>query len=65
MSTVRPAIDGFVGYGDGLEALLRSDEDWDADHPLVRERPELFTAPEPEPVKRQPRTRKAKADTDA
>lgn len=47
MSTVYPTIDGFAGYGDGLEALLRSDEAWDSGHPLVKERPELFRPAEP------------------
>lgn len=48
MSTVYPKINGFVGYGHGLEARLDESEPWDSRHPLVRERPELFTAPEPE-----------------
>lgn len=42
MSTVFPNIDGWVGWTGGREILLRSDEAWDSDHPLVKERPELF-----------------------
>ncbi len=45
MSAVLPKIDGWVGYSDGAEALLRTDEPWDSEHPLVKERPELFDTP--------------------
>jgi hypothetical protein len=45
MSQVFPLIDGFVGYSEGREAQLRTDEPWDTDHPLYAERPELFTEP--------------------
>lgn len=51
MSAVYPIIDGFVGYGNHIEALLRSDESWDSEHPLVKERPELFTKPEKRPAR--------------
>jgi hypothetical protein len=47
MSTVFPLIDGWVGYGDRQEFLLRSDEPLATDHPLVLERPELFAVAEP------------------
>ena len=46
MSTVVPLIDGWVGYGDRLELRISPEEPIDADHPLVKERPELFEAPE-------------------
>ena len=49
MSQVFPLIDGFIGYGNGLEAQLRTDEAWDTDHSLYVERPEVFT----EPVRRR------------
>lgn len=55
MSQVFPRIDGFIGYGDGLEAQLRTDQPWDDTHPLVVERPEVFTDPEPKPRTRKPR----------
>lgn len=45
MSTVNPKIDGWVGYGDGASILLESGTPIDASHPVVVERPELFTAP--------------------
>lgn len=44
MSTVYPAILGFAGYGDGHDAFLHPDDEWDDSHPLVQERPDLFTA---------------------
>lgn len=50
MSQVFPLIDGFVGYGDGLEAQLQTDVAWDVEHPLVVARPELFTEPPAPPV---------------
>jgi hypothetical protein len=46
MSTVNPLIDGWVGYGDGSSILLETGTPIDADHPVVVERPELFTQPE-------------------
>lgn len=67
MSKVYPLIDGFVGYGDkGAELLLRSDEAVDSSHPLVKERPELFTDVVPEAVqlaeaKAAPRRRSGRA----
>jgi hypothetical protein len=57
MSDVYPLINGWVGYGSGAEILLRDDEPIDPEHPLVKERPELFTSPppsEPEPGRRSP-----------
>lgn len=52
MSQVTPKIDGWVGYGDGASILLESGTPVDADHPVVKERPELFDAPPaPEPRK--------------
>ncbi len=43
MSIVYPTIDGWVGYGEGAEMLLRTSTPLDSRHPLVKERPELFT----------------------
>lgn len=69
MSQAFPLIDGFVGYGDGLEAQLRTDEPWDAEHPLRVARPELFTEPEQVPAAPAPAAaraaRKAKAAPNA
>lgn len=62
MSQVFPLIDGFIGYGDGLEAQLRSDEPWETTHPLVVERPEVFTAPEPDAPRPRPRKARGSAD---
>ena len=42
---VSPLIDGWVGYGDGASILLETGTPIDADHPVVAERPELFTKP--------------------
>jgi hypothetical protein len=53
MSQVFPLIDGFIGYSEGREAQLRTDEAWDAEHPLVKERPELFVKPEAGPPARR------------
>jgi hypothetical protein len=47
MSQVYPRINGWVGYGDGAEILLRDNVPLDSGHPLVKERPELFQATEP------------------
>ncbi len=44
MSIVYPTIDGWVGYGEGAEMLLRTNTPLDSRHPLVKERPDLFTA---------------------
>lgn len=46
MSTVNPKIDGWVGYGDGASILLESGTPIDSNHPVVLERPELFSQPE-------------------
>jgi hypothetical protein len=48
MSQVYPTLNGWVGYGDGADILLRDDVPLDADHPVVQERPELFRPAEPE-----------------
>jgi len=56
MSTVRAQLDGFVGYTGG-ELRLHYGDVFSTDHPLVKERPDLFSAqgkasapaPEPEP----------------
>jgi hypothetical protein len=53
MSTVNPLIDGWVGYGDGSSILLETGTPIDADHPVVQERPELFTQPE-KPAEKAP-----------
>lgn len=62
MSKVKARIDGFVGF-DGVPVLLAAGDEWDADAPLVRTHPELFTQPDPE-LKRPVLSRKAK-DGDA
>lgn len=48
MSAVYAAMAGFAGYSGGAVFLNPGDE-WDSEHPLVVERPNLFTSPEPEP----------------
>jgi hypothetical protein len=53
MSTVQAQIDGFVGYSGG-EVRLHFGEEYPANHPLVEERPDLFTQP-----KRQVTVKKA------
>jgi hypothetical protein len=50
MSKVTAIIDGFVGH-DGTSVPLQSGDEYDSAHPLVQAHPELFTEPEPEPVK--------------
>lgn len=55
MSTVRPKESTFVGTESG-PVWLDSSVDWPAEDPLVRARPELFTAPV-EPVREQPQQR--------
>jgi len=50
---VFPLIDGWVGYGDGASVLLETGTPIDADHPVVTERPELFTKP-PAPAAPKP-----------
>jgi hypothetical protein len=42
MSQVYPTIDGWIGYGDGASVLVSTGEPMDSDHPLVKQRPELF-----------------------
>jgi len=49
MSKMRPIIDGWIGYGDGASMLVETGVPLDADHPLVKERPELFVAVPEEP----------------
>lgn len=51
MSKVRPIIDGWIGYGAGASILVESGIMLDSDHPVVKERPELFVAV-PEGAKR-------------
>jgi len=48
MSTVKATFNGFVGH-EGVPVLLHDGDEYEADHPLVEARPELFTEPEPEP----------------
>jgi hypothetical protein len=50
MSKVTATYSGFVPV-DGVPVQLQSGDEYEADHPLVQARPELFTEPEPEPVK--------------
>ncbi len=50
---VFPLIDGWVGYGDGASVLLETGTPIDVDHPVVVERPELFTKP-PAPAAPKP-----------
>jgi hypothetical protein len=59
MSQVYPLLDGWVGYGDGASILLETGTPVDADHPVVQERPELFTKPPAEEPKRTARPRTA------
>jgi hypothetical protein len=59
MSTVNPLIDGWVGYGDGSSILLETGTPIDANHPVVLERPELFTQPE-KPAAEKPAERPAR-----
>lgn len=55
MSDMFPVLDGWAGFGELGEALLRSNEAWDSDDPRVRARPELFKEPElGPPVRRGP-----------
>lgn len=51
MSEVSPLLDGWVGYGDGASVLLETGTPIDSEHPVVKERPELFTAPPAEKPK--------------
>lgn len=44
MSNVRAVYEGFVGH-EGVPVLLHEGDEYDADHPLVVARPELFTDP--------------------
>ncbi|GAB1642538.1 hypothetical protein [Krasilnikovia sp. MM14-A1259] len=54
---VFPLIDGFIGYGDGASIKVETGTPLDADHPVVVERPELFTKPPTEEPKRGGRSR--------
>ena len=57
MSQVYPLMDGFIGYGDGASIQVETGTPIDADHPVVVERPELFTKPPAEEPRKQARTR--------
>ena len=50
---VFPLLDGWVGYGDGASILLETGTPIDKDHPVVVERPELFSKP-PAPAQPKP-----------
>lgn len=50
MSKVTATFDGFVGHN-GVPVQLQSGDEYDSEHSLVQARPDLFTEPEPEPVK--------------
>lgn len=50
MSTVKATYDGFVGH-DGVPVLLVDGAEYDADHPLVQARPDLFTEPRRAPAR--------------
>lgn len=58
MSQVYPLLSGWVGYGGGAELLVRENEPLDSEHPLVLERPELFTAADPPKRGQRPAARK-------
>ena len=58
MSQVYPLLDGFVGYGDaGASIQLETGTPIDAGHPVVKERPELFTKPPAEESRKLGRPR--------
>ncbi len=61
MSKVTATYSGFVPV-DGVPVQLQDGDEYEADHPLVVARPELFTEPEPEPEPVKPA---AKATTKA
>jgi hypothetical protein len=42
MATVRPTIDGFVGF-EGVPILLHTADEYDEDHPLVKAHPHFFS----------------------
>lgn len=58
MSKVNATFGGFVGH-EGVPVLLAVGDEYEADHPLVMARPELFTKP-PEP--KQPKQAETKRD---
>jgi hypothetical protein len=62
MSMMRPIIDGFVGYGDGREIQLRTDELYPEDSQVVRARRELFVFADEadEPLPTRPATKSTK-----
>ena len=53
---------GFVGH-DGVPTLLTVGEEWDAEHPVVKAHPEMFTEPKRGPG-RPPATVKPKPAND-
>jgi len=57
MSQVYPLIDGFIGYGDGASIQVETGTPIDASHPVVKERPELFTKPPAEEPRKLGRSR--------
>jgi hypothetical protein len=44
MSKVTATYDGYVGV-EGVPVLVTSGDEYDSEHPLVQNRPELFTEP--------------------
>lgn len=44
MSTVKALIDGFVGLN-GVPVLLAVGDEYDNEHPMVLQHPEMFTEP--------------------
>ena len=49
MSTVKATYDGFVGLN-GVPVLLNEGDEYDSEHPLVQQHPDMFTEP---PTRRQ------------
>lgn len=58
MSKVKATYGGFVGF-QGVPVLLHEGEEYDADHPLVAARPELFSEPVAAPKRPALRGKKA------
>lgn len=61
MSTVKATMDGFVGVG-GVPVLLAVGDEYDSEHPLVLQHPEMFT--EPRRTGRVPATKTKDKDDD-
>lgn len=58
MSKVKATYGGFVGF-EGVPVLLHEGEEYDAGHPLVAARPELFSEPVSAPKRPVLRGKKA------